>query len=172
MYSVELREILLAKFGRRFMEKTRLATIGAALVDAIDEVRRDGEDFRSRHGIEPNKVIVCVGNNASPNNRHPEIMRALGALDSSYRDRMVVVLPMTYGAEPSYLSMVRQEIEKSSLEARVLTEPLSDKDVASLRCCTDIMVFVPTTDTFSAAMAETLYSGGILLTGAGCLTAS
>jgi hypothetical protein len=52
------------------------------------------------------------------------------------------------------------------LSYRVLDTALSDREVAMLRCATDILIHVPISDVFSAAMLETLYAGGLLITGA------
>lgn len=164
--SLEMREVFLAKFGRSFFSKIRMATIGCDMFDVFDQVQSDRESFCDQHRFPSDKIVVCVGNNSSPSNQHIEIIKKLGELGDQYRDRLVVIFPMTYGAEDLYLTDVRQAAERSRIEFRMLTEFQSDEEVAQLRYCTDIMIHLPFSDAFSAAIAETVYAGGVLITGA------
>jgi hypothetical protein len=51
-------------------------------------------------------------------------------------------------------------------DVRILRKRMTDFDTACLRAATDILVFVPTTDSLSAALCEVLAAGGIAVTGA------
>jgi hypothetical protein len=52
------------------------------------------------------------------------------------------------------------------LQHRVITDLMSDMDLARLRCATDIMVQVQPTDQLSGAMQEHLHAGSVVITGA------
>lgn len=164
--SIEMREIFLTKFGRRFSEKMRLAFLGTPMLDEVDRARGDTAAFRDRYRLPSDKIVVCVGNNGSRSNQHLAILAALAELPPRHRDRIVAVLPMTYGAEGTYLRAVREAADRSGVEFRLLDNPMSDADTARLRVCTDVLVLVPISDLFSAGLAETLYAGGVVITGA------
>jgi glycosyltransferase involved in cell wall biosynthesis len=164
--SLEMREVFLAKFGREFFDKVRLARIGGDLFDRIDAVRGDRDSFLRRHQLPLDKVLVCVGNNASPSNRHLDVLRAIARLEARHRDRLVVVLPMTYAAKEAYTNELQRAIKDMAVDVRMLERPLTDDDIARFRISTDIMIAVPTSDMLSASMCEAVYAGGVLLTGA------
>jgi hypothetical protein len=53
----------------------------------------------------------------------------------------------------------------SGIRFKILDSHLSDKEVAALRIASDIMISVPSSDQMTASMLETLYAGGIVITG-------
>lgn len=166
VYSLELREIFLSKFGRQFADKMRLAMIGSDMFDVIDRCKTPCSSWREQHDVAPEKRVVCLGNNAGPINNHLSILNAIGLLPPQQRRRLVAVVPMTYGATPEYLAEVRATAERAQVAYRLLTDEQTDDEVAQLRRCTDIMIHMPVSDAFSAAAAEVMYCGGILVTGA------
>lgn len=164
--SVEMRELLLARLGRGFAEKIRMAAFGSELYDAIDARRGEPERNRARLGLPQDKVVVCVGNNGVELNQHLAVLDSLATLGEEVRQRLVLVLPMTYGTESDYAQRLRKKGAECGIEFVVLDEPLSHEDMAGLRCAADVVIHVPETDAFSASMCEHLYGGGVLLTGA------
>jgi hypothetical protein len=166
VHCVEMREIFLAKFGRHFADKMRFATVGCDLFDEIDRVRAQSDAVSLPVTLPEDKVVVCVGTNGDPVNRHLDIMASLAELDATVRDRVIVVFPMTYGGSPSYFAEIKDAAVKAGVEYRLLTHRVSAQEIAQLRCSTDIMIHMPVSDAFSAAVAETVYGGGVLIAGA------
>jgi hypothetical protein len=165
--SLEIREILLSKFGRHLAPKIRQALIGVSLLDEIDRVRGSRDRFLESLGVSADRVTICVGNNASPGNQHLKIIDRLSQLPERYRSRVTLLVPLSYRpANREYRASLSAALEKGQLSYRVLDTALSDREVAMLRCATDILIHVPISDVFSAAMLETLYAGGLLITGA------
>jgi hypothetical protein len=112
-------------------------------------------------------VTICVGNNASPGNQHLEVIERLCQLPERYRSRVAVLLPLSYRpANRGYRASLSAALERGQLSYRLLDSPQSDQQVAMLRCATDILIHLPVSDAFSAAMLESLYAGGLLITGA------
>ncbi len=165
--SLEIREILLSKFGRHLAPKIRLALLGVSLLDEIDRCAGTRERFLASLDIAPDRVTICVGNNASPGNQHLEIIDRLCQLPERYRSRVALLVPLSYRpANRDYQASLCAALERGDLLYRLLDSPLSDQQVAMLRCATDILIHVPVSDAFSAAMLESLYAGGLLITGA------
>jgi hypothetical protein len=165
--SIEIREILLSKFGRHLAPKIRQALLGVSLLDEIDRCRGTRDGFLQSSGVSPERVTICIGNNASPGNQHLEVIDRLSGLPERYRQRVTLLVPLSYRqADRAYRQTLRLALQQGPLSYRMFDSPLSDREVAMLRCATDMLVHVPVSDAFSASMLETLYAGGVLITGA------
>ncbi len=166
--SPELREILLAKYGRHLANKIRVVTFGMTFFDAIDRSQEclDRADFCSRHRIDEKQRIVCVGHNGSSANRHLDILDEIARLASRHRERLTVLLPMTYSGKQEYIAAVKQKATALGLDFRCITSYMSDEEVALLRRCSDIFVHLPISDAFSGSMCEVMYSENVVITGA------
>ena len=166
MPSPEMREVLLAKFGRELSSRIRLVRYGTEKLDVIDRVKREGKTSLSKVNLPPNRLVVCVGNAGSRFNQHVQILRSLHNLSPSLAARITLVLPMTYTRpDPRYLATVRDAIPPNLTDAVILTGPLSSEEVAQFRCSIDILIHLPVSNAFSAAMCEALYAGAVLITG-------
>ena len=165
--SLGMREIFLSKFGRRFLSKIRLAKFGVALCEVIDQLNKKESRaaFCARHDIDPGKPIVCIGHSGSSADRHLQIVAALAGVQGLH-ERISLVLPLTYGAEPGYIDALRAAIKQSGFSAALLTEYMSREEVAMLRLASDIQIALPEQDALSGAMCETLYAGNAVITGA------
>lgn len=166
MGSHELRETFLAKFGRGLSDKVRLATYGADYLDFSERARGSRETFLKNVTLPEDKVVVCVGVNASENNQHLPVLSRLGTLDRKLLETIVLLVPMTYGRQDSYFRKVKDAIDALPVQARILDRVMTEAEVGQLRAASDILIHVPVTDQFSAAMCESLCAGSILITGA------
>jgi hypothetical protein len=165
--SLEIREILLSKFGRHLAPKIRLALLGVPLLDEIDRCGSSRDGFLESWGISPDRVTICIGNNASPGNQHLEVIARLRDLPERHRSRVTLLVPLSYRpANGAYRESLCVALQEGPLSYRIFDSPLSDREVAMLRSATDILIHVPVSDAFSASMLETLYAGGVLITGA------
>ncbi len=164
--SIEIREVLLAKFGRHLLPKVRFALLGVSLLDEID--RWDNRNaFLESSGLPFDRVTICIGNNATPNNRHLDVIHRLSRLPDRHRSQIALLVPLSYrAADPTYKKSLETALERAAFPYRIFEHALSDAEVAMFRRATDILIHVPTCDAFSAAMLETLYAGGLLITGA------
>lgn len=166
--SPELRELMLAKYGRRFAPKVRPVLLGveARLTDLLD--RRDPGDARrsfcARHGIDPDSLLVAVGYSGSHRHHHLEVMAELTRLPDEVRSRLVLVMPMTYGAySPSYPGEVERRAQELGLSAVIVREYMDLVTLAELRLACDVLIFVPENDGLSASLVESLWAGSIAI---------
>ena len=165
--SLEMRETFCAKFGRQWQDRVRVLTYGADNLDLVDRAREQRDAFARGIGASPDKVIICIGNNASRMNQHIDALNSIAAALSVEQLKTVVfVLPMTYGQEPSYMETVKKAARQYPAPVRVLENYLSDLEVAQLRSSCDITIHIPVSDQFSASMCEALYAGSVVITGA------
>lgn len=165
MASPEMREAFLAKFGRHLQDKVRLVTFGTDKLGSCDLGANGRTEFLERHGIPTDRIVICVGHNGQRANQHLAVLEQLGALPTRLLKKTAIVVPMTYGATPDYLAEVQRALESLPTMGHVLSERLDDEAVGQLRNATDVCVHIPVSDQFSASMAESLYSGAVLITG-------
>lgn len=170
MQSAEMREIFLAKFGRDYADRVRVAHFNcdSRIVAAIDE-NVDGqvrESFRARLSAAPDDIVVTLGHCAGTIDRHIDTLDALQSLPDDVRRRLIVVLPLTYlRTDLVYIEAIKERARISSFRTLCLETFLTSAEVAELRCGSDISVRVSDTDALSAALVEALYAGSIGIVG-------
>jgi len=111
------------------------------------------------------KINISIGHNGSKSHQHIQILKELMQLKHCVKEKIRIILPMTYGLDEEYLNEIKIICEKCSFEYKILTSYLNDLGVAHLRNITDIMVNLQTTDAFSGSMREVLYCGGVVING-------
>lgn len=170
--SVELREIVLAKYGRGLKGKIRLAQFALSqdTFAAIDEVLGNkalANGFCLANSIAYNKTKIVIGHNASEYNNHIQIIEALDALQ--HKDELFVIVPFAYGIaqneRQAYRLTIENALKKAALPGVILDNYLTGQQLALLRSVTDILIHMPESDALSAALTETAYAGGLILTG-------
>lgn len=169
--SPELREIVLAKYGRDLEPKVHLAKFPPRreTLQLIDSLRSDAAAlaaFRAAYAVPEGASIVVVGQNAHRAGNQLRVVESLRLLDERTKERTVLFFPLTYG--PSREDVARELTARCAdqgLDCRCLTRFLDWRDLALLRLNTDVLVYMPASDALSATVTETLYAGGRLLAG-------
>ncbi len=170
--SIELREILLAKFGRALKSKTRvvLFNLNEDAFSQIDDNRGNTAaiaNFCTENGISDSKVNVVVGHNASPYNNHLAIIASLAKLPQS--QRLCVVVPFAYGIAPNereaYRLTIENALKDASLPYAILDKYFTGTQLALLRLATDVYLHLPESDALSAALTEAAYAGAVVIAG-------
>lgn len=164
--SLEIREILLSKFGRHLAPKVRLALLGVTLLDEVDRCRGQRAAFLGSLGLQEDCITVCIGNNASRGNQHIEVLQQLARLEPSRARRVCVLFPLSHRPHPTYVAELRAVAATVPFRSVFLDRKMTNQEVAGLRCATDVLIHVPISDAFSAAMLESIYAGSLVITGA------
>ena len=168
--TLELAEIMYAKFGRDLKAKTRIIRFpnSTEIRDAIDACRGD-EDTRTGFllgmDLAPDAPVIVVGHNGHPMNNHRAILEVILPVLDRRPTPVNLILPFTYGGTPEYMSELRR-IVGDRPRVRFLTEFLSPEDLARLRVVTDVYIHMPETDAMSGALTESMYAGARAITGA------
>jgi glycosyltransferase involved in cell wall biosynthesis len=168
--SFELREILLAKFGRHLLSRIRCLCypLDERLYQSIENVLAANEGskaFRDKLNVPEGRLMVAVGHNGNPANNHLAIINALSSLPSSVKDAAVWVFPMKFNNNESYIDSVENAATVAGLNFRVITQYLDWPDLAAFRVATDVLIHLPISDALSATVLETIYGGGCVITG-------
>ena len=121
---------------------------------------------KERFGLDPDHPVIALGYNASPSQRHLDMLRAIGALPEATIRDWTIVLQITYGSDdPHYLPAVREAVRALPCRALLLTDAMSEEECAYLRVATDVYVHAIPTDFLSATLREYLYAGARVLCG-------
>lgn len=168
---LEMREILLAKFGRSLKPKLKetFFSISLEVIDVLNKNEKNNirKQWLDSHGIAEQKKVICIGHNASEDNNHEKIIQALSELSDEHKQELFCVVPMTYGVSSlSYKSHIKKLITSAGLQGVVLEEFLSEQEVAELRLATDILLYAPESDAFSATVSQAIMAGSIVICGA------
>ncbi|RKS45128.1 hypothetical protein BC962_2804 [Gillisia mitskevichiae] len=168
----ELSEILYCKYGRKFSLKLTnlLFTLGINIFNEIDVYREDIailNDFKKRHSIPLDKIVVALGHNAFSENNHLLMIEQIKTLPKIVSCKFAFLIHLGYGGNKKYINSL-QEIAGIELELHfiIITEFFNAKETALLRLITDLLIQMPISDALSAAMTEVLYAGNTALAGA------
>lgn len=121
------------------------------------------EKIREEWKVPKDKWIVAVGYSATDAHQHIEVLRRIEKLDRETKEKLFILLQMTYGGTPQYIKRVKAAAQKTGCEYRVIQHYLTDEEVADLRIMTDIYVNAQTTDAFSGSVCENLFAETILI---------
>jgi hypothetical protein len=170
--TVELREIILCKFGRHLRPKIHccLFPTDAASYQRIAALCLQGlggrANAKKQLGLPDGRIIIGIGHNGDLGDKHLDILTGLERLPGDVKRRVFLVLPMTYGLAPSYARTVDAACQRSGFEYLILKEFLSRDALAALRVAVDITIYMPESDAMSAAALESIYAGNVLVAGA------
>ena len=169
--SLEMREILLSKFGRELFPKVHCVPfpLNEQFYDLIDQTANQPdhiENLRRSLDVPQGRLLVTVGHNGNPANNHLAIIKALARLPASDKSAATWVFPMAYlKKDPSYARACEREAAAAGLEVRVPTRYLDWQELAAFRVATDILIHLPASDALSSTVIETAYAGNSVITG-------
>ena len=139
---------------------------GVDILDAIDDISGEKTaNIKEKYGISPDKIVIMCGTNSRVEHQHMAILHALSLLPEDVRDRIALLIPMTYGGgTKAYIEQVGATADNIA-ETVVLTHFLSTREMAEIAKATDIMIHVQTTDQLSSAMLSNMYNGNVVIAG-------
>lgn len=134
----------------------------------IDEIVRNKEitkeEAKRAFNINDKYVITC-GYNGSEQQNHAEIINAIFSIKNKIRKDIILIIPMTYGANNAYINKTRLLLDKLGFDFLLITEYLSDQEITTLRKCSDIFIHAQPTDAFSASVQEYLLTDTKVING-------
>lgn len=158
-------------YNGKYHKKISICQFGLQPLENIADIRLKGGNknkITERFlGIVSSKIIVTIGYNASILQQHKDIVNCIESCDelTKYKDKIEFILPCTYPKNYDYLNTLSSLIKESKFHYTLLTDFLSDDDIAKLRICTDIFIQLQLTDMLSGSMLEHLAAGNIVVTG-------
>jgi hypothetical protein len=153
------------KFGNTGGTSFETIRLGMSGFDYIDSRLSSSSkhDCKSSWGIDPNKLTVCIGYNASKAQNHLPVLRPLKHLSKSELSKITILLPLTYGGNQAYIANVARAASEVGCEFRLFRTYMDMSQIAQLRLSTDVFINAQATDGLSGSVLEALYAGATLL---------
>lgn len=144
---------------------SKVVLLGLPVLNIINEnlENRSVDDIRRKWGISRNKTVIAIGYNGIPEQQHKKVLNAISKLDGRYKEKIVLILQMSYGGSRGYRKSVIEAVRRTGFEYVDIQSFLSNDEVAELRIITDIFINAQITDAFSGSVCEYLFAGAILI---------
>ena len=155
------------QFKHEFNSKEKVLYFGNSDFDVIDNLEeKTVQNTKARIcGQNANKMIIVCGYNGSTHQNHIEMIESICALTKEKKDKIYLVIPMTYGATADYLNEVQSKLNQTGLSYTILSTYLSTEDNAALRWFADIVVNIQDTDALAGSLMDHLYCGNVCIFG-------
>jgi hypothetical protein len=165
--SIELKEILLAKFGRNLESKICVQKFKLQK-DIFDMIDNYSITKKSKY-IKTEKVNILVGHNASVENQHIKIVESL--LNIKNQSDYNLIFAFGYGINDSefkryYENLITNTLYESNFSFCFINDYLNTEEISVLRKGAQICIHLPVSDALSAAITESMYAGNMVITGA------
>lgn len=136
-------------------EKIIEGRIGSESIDYILENYDKQSTIESKKllGIENNYVISC-GYNASPEQHHLEMIKAIASIKDSLPTQLVLLFPVTYPKNPVYVDKLKASASQYGLKSVFFDNYLEIKDLFTIRQASDMFIHIQTTDANNASLKE------------------
>ncbi len=157
-----------------FVDKIKFAHFGSARLDIISKLynEKNRQIYRDKYKIEKDKIVVTVGYSANPLQQHFIFLDVLEKLPKEIKQKLFILLPMTYGNKKEYSEKLITKLRGLDIEFIAFQNPDNDKkhwltnnEIAEIRIISDITVNTQTTDALSSSIKEAFATGNILLVG-------
>jgi len=171
--SMEMKEIILSKFGRELYDKIQINNfpIDESVFNGIDCFSREDDSvqlFKEKHGFSKDKINVLIGHNGNPQNNHLKCIAALSDFDQ--KEKLHLIVNLCYGLSQNeyedYKNNLEKALKKSGFSYVILEKFFTGDELVFSRLATDVFIHVPVSDALSATLTEMMYAGCISITGA------
>lgn len=143
-----------------------LCRFGLAPLENLKKLSLSTSQSKNKLNWNANKLAVTIGYNLSPGQQHIKILQQFKDQKVlELKDKIQLILPITYGNSPKYKSQLLAELNQLPFEYKIYDSFLSNDDVALIRKASDIMIQLQKTDQFSGSMQEYLFTRNIVITG-------
>ena len=137
-------------------------SFGSKLIDKLEVPLMTKDGAKKSLGINE-ATAITIGYNASRNQNHIQVIEQLGHLPENIKNNIVLLLPLTYPSNKSYVSILKTELNKADLKYVLFERFLSIQELLKIRLASDIFINAQTTDASSASVKEYLLANNILL---------
>lgn len=156
------------KYGHDFDDKVRIVRFMSGTIDIIKDklLHSVQSESKQRLGFPLDKITITLGYNADSAQHQDLLIQYLDSLPDSIKDKLFVVVPMTYSRiNNNYIENVEKSLQSSSMKGKILTDYMNYDQMADLSIASDIYVNARDTDAFSNSMKEQLFAGTLMIQG-------
>lgn len=151
----------------QFEDKTVMVSYGLSQVELLNDIM-DGKvnpdlSFLSKEA--QGKIVVTIGYSGRAWHQHFYIIDAIEKLPIEMKNKLFLLLPMTYSNEMHYTGYLYDRLNKSKITFQILTERLPLLQNLSMRMISDVVINWQVDDALSASISEHLMAGSVLIAG-------
>ena len=139
---------------------------GNGFFELINASETNKTDAKTKIAIPSEKISVFIGYNASKGQQHELIINQLKDLPADLKNKIILVLPLTYGADRKTKETIRALALSTGIESKCFVDTLNQEEISYLRLSSDIVISFQISDAFSASLQEHFYTNSIMILGA------
>lgn len=155
-----MRQRLSDSYSGELNDKIKMERFGISSLDYIDDV--DTESCKKKYNLPPEKIVVSIGYNGKESQQHVKTIDAISMVDDKTKEKLFILLPMTYGLNDTYREELVERLQASGLDYKVIDWKMDDEEIGMLRKATDFFIHSQITDAMSASVQEYLYAKKLL----------
>jgi len=168
VFNYEMERVVIAKYGPELEKKIVRILFGIKdeLFDQMDQIKKSSPNlnFLSKYNIPENKIKITVGYCGDPICNHLLILDELEKFDQMTKDKIHLLVPMTYGNfTKEYMQAVILKLNQSKISYTLFDKFLSLDELLKLRVTSDMMIMMNKSDALSASVCEALYADNLLI---------
>ncbi len=148
-----------------FSEKVSICSFGLKLLPKIHTFGNAKDSAKRKFQFPTEKIIISCGHSAHIRERHIDIIKQLTKLPDSQKRKIFLVFPFTYNVTPEFIHTISDAMKDSNISYHIISDFLEEDEIAAFRVACDVLISVPSSDQMTASMLETLYAGGVVITG-------
>lgn len=169
LHHSEMEDFFISKFGTTFQNKIQKVLFGISFrtIKRIEDQKHasHNNDQLKMQNFSSDKIIVRIGYNGSKSQQHIDIVKALSLLDVRVRDRLHLIVMMTYGGDDRYYGEVERLLKSTGISFSLYSEYLDKNEVLAITMASDIFINCPLSDAFNNAMVESILFEKLLISG-------
>lgn len=149
-------------------QKTELLDFGNMFFDSIDEMKlingNEHDTLCLKYHLNPQKTIITIGYYWRKQMQQRETLETLINSGLFSKEKVQFAIP-AYSITHEEKIAIEEYCSKNGYEVSVYDYFMNEEEVSGFRAITDIFINAQTTDAFSSAMTEHLYSGSLVING-------
>lgn len=145
--------------------KHRIASFGIDKFEKLTKLLPEKENIKKQLDIPLEKITIVCGYNAYEAQQHLVLLEQLNELNARIKDKIFLLLPLTYGGTQEYKSKVIDKVEKIEIQYQLFTGFATDDEIARIRVIGDVVLNAQISDSFSASLQEHVLCNSILIAG-------
>lgn len=111
------------------------------------------------------KIVLTIGYTGRTWQQHFYVLDALSKLEETQKNKLFLIMPMTYDANPEYMSYIESRLARLGIPCQILKKRLSLIQNLSMRIVSDIAVCIQNTDGLAASVREHIMAGSVFIGG-------
>lgn len=149
---------LAADLRRKYPKNTAFEAIHFG-ISAFENIAK----FQKEHPNTRRENTFCIGYNGIRQHNHLKVLEVFNKLPPKLKNKVFLVIPMTYGASAEYIAEVRKKLDEVGIPYEQPTEFMDNDAMAKMWSGISYFINAQTTDSLSASVLEAIYAGAVLV---------